>query len=233
MRDIDRHEVLFLALLFHDIGKGHGEGHSGRGADMVRDIAARLPLNQDEVAQWEFLVRQHLLMSHLAQHRDTQDPRLLAEFADLCGKSVAVIRASSEASAIDEINKEQCQSDPIQSVILPDGNAAILAVKSGQADYFLTSRPVAAYTINSAGGSGLELFELKDLPSSYGTPPDYPEVFPNGMAFRKGDTEFRDAVRGALLALIDDGTYAALLEKYGISDISYTAATINGEKPKQ
>ncbi|MCC6848954.1 MAG: [protein-PII] uridylyltransferase [Deltaproteobacteria bacterium] len=85
MRDIDRHEVLFLALLFHDIGKGHGEGHSGRGADMVRDIAARLPLNQDEVAQWEFLVRQHLLMSHLAQHRDTQDPRLLAEFADLCG----------------------------------------------------------------------------------------------------------------------------------------------------
>ena len=85
MRDIDRHEVLFLALLFHDIGKGHGEGHSGRGADMVRDIAARLPLNQDEVAQWEFLVRQHLLMSHLAQHRDTQDPRLLAEFARTCG----------------------------------------------------------------------------------------------------------------------------------------------------
>ncbi|MCC6763580.1 MAG: [protein-PII] uridylyltransferase [Deltaproteobacteria bacterium] len=85
MRDIDRHEVLFLALLFHDIGKGHGEGHSGRGADMVRDIAARLPLNQDEVAQWEFLVRQHLLMSHLAQHRDTQDPRLLAEFAAVCG----------------------------------------------------------------------------------------------------------------------------------------------------
>ncbi len=85
MRDIDRHEVLFLALLFHDVGKGHGEGHSGRSADMVRDIATRLPLNQDEVAQWEFLVRQHLLMSHLAQHRDTQDPRLLTEFAGICG----------------------------------------------------------------------------------------------------------------------------------------------------
>lgn len=85
MRDIDRHEVLFLALLFHDIGKGHGEGHSARGADMVRDIAERLPLNEDEVSQWEFLVRQHLLMSHLAQHRDTQDPRLLAEFAATVG----------------------------------------------------------------------------------------------------------------------------------------------------
>jgi len=85
MRELDRHEVLFLALLFHDIGKGHGEGHSARGADMVRGIAERLPLNEDDVAQWEFLVRQHLLMSHLAQHRDTHDPRLLAEFARTVG----------------------------------------------------------------------------------------------------------------------------------------------------
>lgn len=157
----------------------------------------------------------------------------VSEFVDLCGKSVAVIRASSEASAIDEINKEQCKSSPIQSVILPDGNAAVLAVKSGQADYFLTSAPVAAFTLDSAGGTNLEVFKLKDLPSSYGTPPDYPEVFPNGMAFRKDDTELRDAVRGALLALIEDGTYADLLEQYGISDISYTSATINGEKPNQ
>lgn len=85
MRELDRHEVLFLALLFHDIGKGHGEGHSARGADMVRDIATRLPLHEDDIAQWEFLVRQHLLMSHLAQHRDTHDPRLLDEFSRTCG----------------------------------------------------------------------------------------------------------------------------------------------------
>jgi len=87
MRELDRHEILFLALLFHDIGKGHGEGHSARGADMVRDIAIRLPLNEDEVSQWEFLVRQHLLMSHLAQHRDTHDPGLLAEFAKTVGSA--------------------------------------------------------------------------------------------------------------------------------------------------
>ena len=85
MRELDRHEVLFLALLFHDIGKGHGERHSARGADMVRGIAERLPLNEDDVTQWEFLVRQHLLMSHLAQHRDTHDPGLLAEFARTVG----------------------------------------------------------------------------------------------------------------------------------------------------
>lgn len=81
MRDIDRHEVLFLSMLFHDIGKGHGGGHAERGAEYVRRIATRLSLNEDDTAQWELLVRHHLLMSHLAQHRDTHDPRLVTDFA--------------------------------------------------------------------------------------------------------------------------------------------------------
>jgi len=80
MREIDRHEVLFLAMLFHDIGKGHGEGHSERGALLVQDVIARLPVHEDDAAQWELLVRHHLLMSHLAQHRDTHDPGLVREF---------------------------------------------------------------------------------------------------------------------------------------------------------
>ena len=84
MREIDRHEVLFLAMLFHDIGKGHGEGHSDRGARR-RAVARRLRLNHDDIAQLERLVRQHLLMSHLAQHRDTHDQRLLVEFAKHLG----------------------------------------------------------------------------------------------------------------------------------------------------
>jgi [protein-PII] uridylyltransferase len=76
---------LFLAMLFHDVGKGHGEGHSERGASFVRGIASRLPVNEDDAEQWEFLVRQHLLMSYLAQHRDTHDPRLVSEFARTVG----------------------------------------------------------------------------------------------------------------------------------------------------
>jgi [protein-PII] uridylyltransferase len=85
MRDVDRHDVLFLAMLFHDIGKGHGEGHSERGAELVKGIMRRLPINEDDAAQWEFLVRHHLLMSHLAQHRDTHDPGLVRELARTVG----------------------------------------------------------------------------------------------------------------------------------------------------
>ena len=85
MREADRAEILFLAMLFHDVGKGHGEGHPERGARYIRGIAERLRLNEDDAAQWEYLVRQHLYMSHLAQHRDTHDPRLISEFARTVG----------------------------------------------------------------------------------------------------------------------------------------------------
>jgi [protein-PII] uridylyltransferase len=81
VREIDRIEILFLALLLHDIGKGHGGGHSERGARMAADVAARLQLNPDDTAQLLFLVEHHLLMSHLAQRRDIHDPRLIIDFA--------------------------------------------------------------------------------------------------------------------------------------------------------
>lgn len=80
VREIDRIEILFLALLLHDIGKGHGGGHSERGARIAADIAVRLQLNPDDTAQLLFLVEHHLLMSHLAQRRDIHDPRLIADF---------------------------------------------------------------------------------------------------------------------------------------------------------
>jgi [protein-PII] uridylyltransferase len=81
MREIDRVEILFLAMILHDIGKGHGSKHSERGARMIEDIAARLQLNTDDAQQLTFLVAQHLTMSHLAQRRDIHDQRLLIDFA--------------------------------------------------------------------------------------------------------------------------------------------------------
>src|SRR5690349_25021156 len=71
--------------MFHDVGKGHGHYHSGRGAKMMRAIAARLGLNEDETAASEFLVQNHLLMSHLAQRRDVGDDQLIADFSRTVG----------------------------------------------------------------------------------------------------------------------------------------------------
>ena len=79
-RGVNR-RVLYVALLLHDIGKGRSEDHSILGAQMVRKIAPRLGLKQDEVDTIEWLVRYHLLMSDMAQKRDIADPRTVRDFA--------------------------------------------------------------------------------------------------------------------------------------------------------
>lgn len=85
VRDADAIEIVFLGIMFHDIGKGLGGGHSDKGAAMVRRIAKRLHLNADHARQLEFIVRHHLLMAHLAQRRDIHDQRLVIDFAKRIG----------------------------------------------------------------------------------------------------------------------------------------------------
>ncbi|TMB04711.1 MAG: [protein-PII] uridylyltransferase [Deltaproteobacteria bacterium] len=85
MNELPGPVLLFLGMMFHDVGKGHGHDHAGRGARMMREIAARLGLNEDESAACEFLVRHHLLMSHLAQRRDVDDDQLVVDFCRTVG----------------------------------------------------------------------------------------------------------------------------------------------------
>jgi len=85
VRDLPQPELLVLGMLFHDIGKGQGDDHSGRGARMARAIGARIGLNEDEIAATEFLVQHHLLMSHLAQRRDVHDDQLVIDFCRTVG----------------------------------------------------------------------------------------------------------------------------------------------------
>jgi [protein-PII] uridylyltransferase len=77
---VSRH-VLYLACLFHDMGKGEGKDHADKGAAMIPRIAQRLGLNSTETQQLEFLVKNHLLMSHFSQRRDIHDYSLIVRFA--------------------------------------------------------------------------------------------------------------------------------------------------------
>src|SRR5690606_8290253 len=73
--------VLYLATLLHDIGKGRPEDHSILGARIARRIAIRFGFSAEDVETVEWLVRNHLLMSDVAQKRDISDPRTLRDFA--------------------------------------------------------------------------------------------------------------------------------------------------------
>jgi [protein-PII] uridylyltransferase len=83
--EIKRKDVLHLAVLLHDIGKGQSEDHSLVGERIAREAAERLRLGEHESRLLMFLVRYHLLMSHTAFRRDPNDEKVVLGFARAVG----------------------------------------------------------------------------------------------------------------------------------------------------
>ena len=79
--EVDKRWLLLLAVLLHDVGKGSGGGHAEIGADLSRTIARRMGLSKEDGDRLQFLVRNHLLLAHIAQRRDLHDERMIIQFA--------------------------------------------------------------------------------------------------------------------------------------------------------
>lgn len=74
-------KVLYVALLLHDIGKGRKEAHEEVGARIAAELCPRLGLHAADSELVEWLVRNHLVMSDVAQKRDISDLRTVQDFA--------------------------------------------------------------------------------------------------------------------------------------------------------
>ncbi len=77
----DKPWVLFVAALFHDVAKGRGGDHSELGAAESRRFCRDHGIGRDDAALIEFLVRNHLLMSRIAQKEDLSEPEVIEAFA--------------------------------------------------------------------------------------------------------------------------------------------------------
>lgn len=179
VREVDKIEVLYLAMLFHDAGKGQGGDHSRHGADMARRVSAQLHLHADDAAQFELLVRHHLLMHHLATRRDINDPKLVVEFANAVG-NVETLKMLYVLTFADLNATNPKFWNSWQDMLLGElYDRAInvfergLMVEQDQTDRARRVRLRVATRIGDKGGEALERF-LADMPDRYflSTPED-------------------------------------------------------------
>jgi [protein-PII] uridylyltransferase len=84
-RDVARPDLLLLAALLHDIGKGWPGDHSVSGEVVARDVARRVGLSDADAEIIATAVRHHLLLPVVATRRDLDDPMTLQHVASVVG----------------------------------------------------------------------------------------------------------------------------------------------------
>jgi [protein-PII] uridylyltransferase len=81
----DKPWILYASALFHDIAKGRGGDHSKLGCTEVRTFCRQHGVDKEDAKLVEFLVSEHLTMSHVAQKEDLGNPEVIARFAQRMG----------------------------------------------------------------------------------------------------------------------------------------------------
>lgn len=135
---------------------------------------------------------------------------------DLCGKTVAVVDSGSSALLAQDFSK-QCTDagkEAYKILSLVGDQEANLSVKSGRSVATITDFPVA---VNRAEDpeSGLEAIRIEGDESTW------------GIGFDNSRKDLAEVVQKAMQSLQDDGTYAAILDAYGVGDMAVPSITIN------
>ena len=134
---------------------------------------------------------------------------------DACGKTVAVQKATVQVDDIEARNAD-CKSAGKPEISIQQyglQSEATTAVVSGKADAMLADSPVVAYAIQQSG-------KLEQLGDVY-------DAAPYGIVVPKDETDFASAIQGAVDALIQDGTYGAILDQWGVSNGAIESSEVN------
>ncbi|MFF5587128.1 [protein-PII] uridylyltransferase [Streptomyces hygroscopicus] len=101
-RRVGRPDLLLVAALLHDIGKGWPGDHSVAGETIARDVAARIGFDRADVSVLATLVRHHLLLIETATRRDLDDPATVRSVAEAVGTTATLelLHALTEADAL-------------------------------------------------------------------------------------------------------------------------------------
>jgi [protein-PII] uridylyltransferase len=102
IRRVGRPDLLLVAALLHDLGKGWPGDHSVAGETIAKDVAARIGFDRQDIAVLAALVRHHLLLVETATRRDLDDPATIQLVADAVGtqSTLELLHALTEADAL-------------------------------------------------------------------------------------------------------------------------------------
>ena len=125
---------------------------------------------------------------------------------NLCGKRVGIIVGAVSDMIADKLSAD-CKSKGLKEItkqLFPEGKDIIQSVLSDRLDAKLDDATASGYFEVTSGG------KLVVVPGLY-------DVAPLGVAIPKGDTATAEMLRSSIQALIENGTYKALMAKYGMT----------------
>jgi polar amino acid transport system substrate-binding protein len=135
----------------------------------------------------------------------------------LCGLTIAVEKGTTEESEIPALSKACTDGgkSAVTALSTDDQNTANLALTSGRAQVGSADSPISDYAVKQSSGA------LVLAGKSY-------EVAPYGIAIPKDAGTLKEAIQAALAAMIADGSYKTILDKWGADDGAITTPAING-----
>ncbi|MEU5635979.1 ABC transporter substrate-binding protein [Streptomyces rishiriensis] len=149
------------------------------------------------------------------------NPKGIKTLDDLCGQTVAVQRGTTYEEAL-QTQSKKCTGGgkgALKIESFENDTEAQTRVKSGGAVAGVNDYPVAVDMARKAGGGNT--FEVLD--KQY-------EAAPFGIVVDKKNTQLRDALKDAVDAIIKDGSYQKVLEKWGAQSGAIKSASVNGGK---
>ncbi|MFJ2795379.1 [protein-PII] uridylyltransferase [Streptomyces sp. NPDC087290] len=193
-RRVHRPDLLLVAALLHDIGKGWPGDHSAAGEVIARDMAARIGYDQHDVGVIATLVRHHLLLVETATRRDLDDPATVRSVATAVG-SAATLELLHALTEADALATGPAAWSAWRAALVADLVGRVAAVLAGQAPE--EPEPTApgaeqerlAVEALRIGGPVLALHAQTEVPDADGEPepvgvelhialPDRPGVLP-------------------------------------------------------
>jgi polar amino acid transport system substrate-binding protein len=222
------------------IGK-NGKTVEGMDADLAKAIATTLGLKADVVnATFDSIIpglAAHKYDLGMSSFTDTKEREKTVDFvtyfsagtsfyekasggppitdlSSLCGVTVAVEKGTTQADDATAQSKKCTGGKSVKVLTFPDQNGANLAITSGRAQVGMADSPVADYQVKQSGA------QFKVVGTPYGTAP-YGIAIPKDLGM---DKPILDAVK----ALMANGQYKSILQKWGIADGAITSPVING-----